>query len=212
MTAAPAPPTGATWWARGLLFENCNCQLICPGHVHFDQLCTHDRCVGYWALRLDQGEFSGIALAGVKAVVAYDSPRRMIEGSWTEVVIIDQAASVEQRRAVEAILTGQAGGPWAVLGRFVSRRLETRYAPIDLVDEGATKRVRIDGLLDGTVSNIRGRDKEKPVLFQNIFNQVHAATQGIARGTSRYDDGVIRVRTDGTHGLWSHFEWVVRAP
>jgi len=32
------------WFARGLLFENCSCQIVCPGHVHFDQLCTHERC------------------------------------------------------------------------------------------------------------------------------------------------------------------------
>ena len=38
-----------TWWARGLIFENCSCTLVCPGHVHFSQPCTHERCVGYWA-------------------------------------------------------------------------------------------------------------------------------------------------------------------
>lgn len=39
------------WWVEGLLVENCNCQIVCPGHVHFDQLCTHDRRLGYHAHR-----------------------------------------------------------------------------------------------------------------------------------------------------------------
>ena len=45
-----------SWWAKGLVFENCNCQLVCPGHIHFDQVCTHERCKGYWAIVFEDGE------------------------------------------------------------------------------------------------------------------------------------------------------------
>ncbi len=197
------------WRARGLIFENCNCQSVCPGHMHFDQLCTHERCLGYWAVRIDEGAFDGVSLDGVKAVIAYDSPQHMIAGNWTEVVVIDQAASPAQRHAVEAILTGGAGGPWAVLARFVGRRLDTRFLPIDLVEEGATKKARIPGLLEAAVTQIRGRDRAQPVLFQNMFNQIHASTQVIATGATEYDDGVIRISTTKTHGLFSNFDWVV---
>ena len=65
------------------------------------------------------------------------------------------------------------------------------------------------GVLEGVVAAIRGRDRSQPVTFGNIFNQVHAATQVVAAGTTQYDDGVIRVSTDKTHGLYSEFEWVV---
>ena len=49
--------TVSSWWARGLIFENCSCTLVCPGHMHFSQNCTHERCKGYWALRVDEGAF-----------------------------------------------------------------------------------------------------------------------------------------------------------
>jgi len=62
------------------------------------------------------------------------------------------------------------------------------------------------------VTQIRGRDKSKPVLFENIFNQIHAPTQVIALGESEYDDGVVSFRTAGSHGLFSHFEWRVSNP
>jgi len=199
----------ASWWARGLLFENCNCQLVCPGHVHFDQHCTHERCVGYWALRFDDGEFSGVGLAGCKAVVAYDSPRHMIEGDWIETIVIDESASPDQRRSIESILTGQAGGPWKVLARFVGTRLATRYRPILIEDAELSKSVLVDGLLDSKVEALRGRDRTQAVTFENIFNQIHAPSQVIARGTARYDDGRIRVENRGTHALWSRFEWSV---
>jgi hypothetical protein len=197
------------WWAKGLLFENCNCQLVCPGHMHFDQLCTHERCLGYWAIRVDDGKFGHVSLAGVKAVIAFDAPQHMISGNWTEVVIVDEAATPDQRDAMQTILTGRAEGPWEVLAKFVGRWLETRYLPIEFVEDEVSKQAKIPGLLETVVSRIRGRDRSKPVMFENIFNQIHAPRQILATGSTEYDDGVIRIKTAKTHGLYSNFEWRV---
>lgn len=199
----------AAWWARGLLFENCSCQAICPGHVHFDQTCYNERCIGYWALRFDEGELGGVDLAGVKAVIAYDCPPHMIDGDWIEGIMIDEAASEEQRRAVETILTGAAGGPWAVLAGFVGTQLATRYAPIVIEEADKSKRVAIDGILDSTITELKGRDRSRPVTFANMYNQIHPPEQVIAKGDARYDDGTIRFANEGTHGLYSRFEWRV---
>lgn len=203
------PESSQGWFARGLLFENCSCQIVCPGHVHFDQLCTHERCEAWWAIRIDEGELGGVRLSGVKAVIAADSPQRMIDGDWVQTIIIDDDATPEQRRCAEQILRGEVGGPWEVLGRFVGKHLETRVAPINIEDEPMAKRISIAGLLRGVVTAIRGRDRDRPVSFENIFNQIHAPTQVIARGDSEYDDGVISFRNEGTHGLWSEFHWSV---
>jgi hypothetical protein len=197
------------WWAKGLLFENCSCQLVCPGHLHFSQLCTHERCLGYWAIRVDEGQFGQVALAGLKALIAFDSPQHMISGNWTEVVIIDEAASPEQRDAMERLLTGCVGGPWEVLAKFVGRRLETRYLPIEFAEEAGTKTGRIPGVLETAITQIRGRDRSQPVRFENMFNQIHAPEQVLATGNTTYDDGVIRIHTAKTHALHSNFEWRV---
>jgi hypothetical protein len=104
-----------------------------------------------------------------------------------------------------------AGGPWEKLAAFEGTRQPTEFRPIDFVDEGATKRATIAGRLKTVVQRIRGRDKSKPVLFENCFNQIHAPTQVIALGESEYDDGVVSFRTTGSHGLFSQFEWTVSA-
>lgn len=207
--AEPTPAGTPSWFARGLLFENCTCQLVCPGHMHFSQACTHERCLGYWAVRVDEGRFGDVSLDGRRAFVAFEAPQRMMDGGWTEVVIIDDEATDAQRDALDRILRGEVGGPWAVLGRFVSRWLETRTAPIVFTDEGTTHRAEIPGVASSTVSNIRGRDRSQPVTFENIFNQIHGASQVIATGSSTYDDGVIRFATEKTHGLHSRFSWTV---
>jgi hypothetical protein len=197
------------WWARGLIFENCSCALVCPGHMHFSQNCTHDRCKGYWAIRIDEGTFEGTSLTGTRAVIAFDSPQRMIDGGWVQTIIIDESASPSQRRALETMFTGHAGGPWEKLAAFVARRQPTEFRAVEFIDEGATKRATIVDRLKTVVTQIRGRDKSKPVLFENIFNQIHAPTQVLALGESEYDDGVVRFETSGSHGLFSRFEWTV---
>ena len=204
-SSTPVP----AWWAKGLLFENCNCQIVCPGHVHFSNKCTHERCIGYWAIRFEEGTYGDVDLAGVTAVIAYESPQHMISGGWTEAVIIDERASQEQRATVKNILTGRAGGPWEVLDRFVERRLPTRTAPIEITDEDAVKRVMIEGLLESRIENVRGWDRNQPVTFRNMFNQVHDSTQVIAQGDTTYDDGEIVLQNKGTHALHSRFHWSV---
>lgn len=197
------------WWARGLIFENCACTLVCPGHMHFSQFCTHERCKGYWALRFDDGAFDGVSLAGLRAVIAFDTPQRMIDGQWIQSLVIDESGSPDQRQALEALLTGKAGGPWQKLAGFVGTQLPTEFRHIEMLDEGQTKRVSIAGRLKAAVTQIRGRDKSKPVLFENIFNQIHSPTQVLALGETEYTDDAIVIRNTGSHGLFSTFDWAV---
>ena len=202
----------SSWHARGLIFENCSCALVCPGHMHFSQNCTHERCKGYWALRVDEGTFGEVALGGTRALIAFDTPQRMIDGGWVQTIIIDESASEAQRQALETILMGRAGGPWEKLAAFVATRQPTEFRAIAIEDEGPVKRASIVDRLKTIVTQIRGRDKTKPVLFENIFNQIHAPTQVLALGETEYDDGVIRITTSQTHGLFSNFNWAVSAP
>jgi hypothetical protein len=199
----------SSWYARGLMFENCACALVCPGHMHFSQNCTHERCKGYWAIRVDEGIYGNVSLAGTRVVIAFDTPQRMIDGGWLQTIIIDDSASGPQRHALETILMGHAGGPWSKLAAFVVTRQPTEFRAIVFEDEGPVKRASIVDRLKTVVTQIRGRDKSKPVLFENIFNQIHAPTQVIALGESEYDDGAVKFKISGTHGLFSNFEWRV---
>ncbi len=195
------------WWAEGLLFENCNCTAVCPGHIHFSQKCTHEVCHGFWAIRFDGGRVGEVDLAGVDVVVVYETPQVMVDGGWKQVIIVSDRAGVAQRRAVEEILTGMRGGPWEILARFVGDGRPTRIARIRIEEAPERKSVTVKGVLEGAVEAIRGRNRAQPVTFENIYNQIHDTTQVIARGSTRYDDGEIVIANEGTHGLWSRFRW-----
>jgi hypothetical protein len=195
------------WWAEGLLFENCTCQVICPAHVSFRQNCTHERCVGHWTIHFADGAYGKTPLSGLNVVIVFDSPQQMFSGDWVQAMYVDAAADAGQRGAIETIFTGEAGGPWAVLARFVGRRLETRYVPIHVEDEGRVKRVRVEGILASTIEALKGKDRDREVLLENMFNQIHAPTQVLAHGESRLSDQGILLSTEGSHALYSRFSW-----
>jgi hypothetical protein len=199
--------TVPTWWAEGLLFENCNCQLLCPGHLSFKQLCDQERCLGIWALAFEGGRFEETRLGGLNAAILWDSPRHMIAGNWTTALFVDERADLRQRQAIETILSGRAGGPWQVLGRFVGTRLDTRALPIHLEDAGRTKRMWAEGLFDTSIEALRGKDKTQEAVLSNVFNQIHASTQVLALGKTRCTDRRLPFTTEGTHALHSKFSW-----
>lgn len=202
--------TARKWWAKGLLFENCNCQILCQGHISFIQLCNHERCFGHWSIHIDKGEFEDVILGDLNVVILYDTPQLMSTFGWIETIYIDERANEAQRQAIERILTGQEGGPWAVLSRFVEKRHPTRYLPIHFEDLGRKKRMWVDGIFDTTIENIRGQDRNRDVVIENMFNQIHSSPQVIASGETRCDDSGHIFSIKGTHALYSKFSWMVQ--
>ncbi len=200
-------PEKTEWWAKGLLFENCSCQIVCPGHFHFTQDCTHERCVGYWGIDVADGDFAGASLAGVRAVIMFDSPRRMAEGGWMLLLYVDASASPAQVSAMEKIISGEAGGPWTILARFVAERRPTRQDKIVFTSEPKQRTATVGSLLRSLIKPLKGRDRDKPVRIENNYNQIHAPSQELGMGTTSYDDGTFRVETSDTHALQSHFSW-----
>jgi hypothetical protein len=195
------------WRARGLLFENCNCQLVCPGHFSFKQLCTHDPCIGHWSIHVEEGQYGATPLNGLNAVIVFRTPQLMISGGWTQVFFIDDRADDLQRAAIEKILSGRAGGAWAVLARFVSTRLETRFLPIQFEDKGRVKRMWVSGVFDTSVEALRGVDRNRDVVLENIFNQIHAPVQTVAFGSTSLRDDELAMNLEGSHALFSRFSW-----
>jgi len=195
------------WWAKGLLFENCSCQIVCPGHFHFTQKCTHDRCVGYWGIEVEDGIFGATSLAGVKAVIVYNAPQKMADGGWVVTTYIDFSASTDQLTAMEKILSGEAGGPWKILARFVAERKPTRQDEIVFASEPKSRSTTVGRVLRSLIKPLKGRDRDKPVMIENVYNQIHASSQELGMGTTSYVDGAFRVETSDTHALQSQFSW-----
>ena len=195
------------WWVNGTLFENCNCQLLCPAHVSFRQDCDEKLCLGYWGIHVDKGRFGRLVLGKQNAVVAYQSPQRMHSEGWIVRIYLDKAAEEAQRRALEQILKGEVGGPWEILSKFVAERLESRIVEFKFEDDRHQKRLRIDGVLDSVIQSVESKRTGEPATLGNLFNVIHSAIQYMARGSTRMNDDAFHWTTENKHALYSEFSW-----
>jgi len=114
--------TSVAWSIEGSYFESCNCDVVCPCR-RVDGVpggrSTHGVCTGILTWLVEDGAAGGSDLSGLAVALgfAYDDDE---EGSpWRWILYIDDRATVEQQRALEAIFTGRLGGdaethfPWA---------------------------------------------------------------------------------------------------
>ena len=131
----------------------------------------------------------------------------MYEGNWTQAIYVDERADEPQRRLLDDVFTGKAGGAWEILAQLIGRRMDTQYVPISFVETETEKQMNIEGILETRVKAMRGNEKGKPVLTSNLFNQIHGDPQTFALGTTNFDDQEITLETRDTHAIWSEFYW-----
>ena len=197
------------WNAKGLLFENCSCQLLCPAHVSFKHTCDGDRCHGHWCFHIDSGQFNDVSLNNTNIAVVFEAPTTMYEGDWTQVFYVDEATSPAQRQALESIFSGHTGGPWSVLSRFVSEQLETRVVPMTFEDNDRQKTLVIPGIFETAISAVPGADGDGDAIISNLHNVIHGPVHTMARGKSRHTDSTLGFSVENTHALYSYFSWNV---
>ena len=195
------------WFLKGLLFENCSCQLICPAHISFRQECTYERCVGHWAIHIDEGRSGNTDLSELDILILYDAPQRMYEGDWKQVFVFPCQSTDLQRTALEDILCGRSGGPWEVLSRFVSEQHTSVVLDLNYEDIGRQKRMWIPGMFDTEVSAIRANNDTGEAMLVNLFNQIHSDRQILARGQTDSKIESFRFATNRSHALYSDIRW-----
>ena len=146
------------WRMRGLEIANCNCAWGCP--CQFNALPTHGHCRAMTGMRVDEGYFGEVPLAGVKWVGMFAWPGPIHEGRGEAAVVIDPAASEAQRTALLTILSGQETEPGATIFNVFATVLETmhppQFLPIDFEVDIDRRRghLRVAGVLDTAISPI----------------------------------------------------------
>jgi hypothetical protein len=201
------------WSLKGDVLENCSCEVVCPGHFSFRNRCTHDYCRAVWAFRVRTGVHGPIDLSGLNLVVIGDTPPYMIDGDWKVGIYLDERCDDGQARALERIYTGEDGGPWATLSRFVGTRLPTRRVSIGFEEdsEGRPCRVEIPGVLTAEASFRRGHDESKSATLVNLFNTLYEPVHVVAKGSFEYRDHGFDWKPEkhGNHAIQTTFDWAV---
>jgi hypothetical protein len=147
------------WQLSGQLIEVCSCNMFCPCWFTVQELMIMDQgyCATAVTVRVRDGNVDGVNLGGRTAVFAADFPGpTLFDGNGTGRVYVDDGCSADQARELQAILSGQKGGPMAALAPLVSTWLPARTAKIDVADQGDAITVTVGG--GGRVESRRLRD------------------------------------------------------
>jgi hypothetical protein len=121
------------WQLTGQIHEACSCKLLCPCWLGPEIEPDQGWCGGMILFDIQQGHADGVDLSGCKAVCLGEWPGNFWAGQGTGRLIIDEATTADQRRELEAILSGQKGGPMAaVASAVITTLLPTEYAPIQV--------------------------------------------------------------------------------
>lgn len=138
------------WRMKGEYLKNCNCIASCPcDTMGFPY--PNKGCEGLVGMRVTEGTYDGVSLAGLIWVGAVHWPGALHEGNGTLQPYMSEDATPEQRQALGAILTGQAGGAlFEILAQVVSTVREPKFTHIDweFDIEKRRARVRVAGELE----------------------------------------------------------------
>src|SRR6266852_3406187 len=120
------------WKITGQLEEACSCDAACP--CWFDSKPTKMTCGGGQVLFIQKGNYGKVKLDGLAIANMSQSPEGQAMmasfGNWNfSYNYIDEKATPEQRKAVEAIAA-------KVLAPCASKKTQPRYVPITRKIEG----------------------------------------------------------------------------
>jgi hypothetical protein len=147
------------WSIKGAHVVNCNCDYGCP--CQFNALPTYRSCLAIAGWKIEEGHFGETRLDGLSAINIWAWPGAVHEGDGSMLSIIDLRADEAQRKALAAILQGEAAEPGVIMLQIYRTMCsvyhEPRFEPIELeIDvEGRTARIEVPGLVETVVEPIR---------------------------------------------------------
>jgi hypothetical protein len=192
---------------EGTYFESCSCDTICPcTWSGLTARATLDRCRALLAYHIAEGEIDGLAVGGLTFALFLDTPPVMSEGNWRVGVFLDAAASDEQAAQLGAVLSGQAGGPPAMLVPLISEMLGVERVPIQYRDDGRMHSIRIGDAAEVTVEDfVAGGDD--PVLLSNVFHPSNTTLTVAPASSARLSTFGIDWGRAGESGFSAPFSW-----
>jgi hypothetical protein len=120
---------------------------------------------------------------------------------------LDDRATSEQRDALGAIFSGQAGGHLANLAPLITEVTGVEALPIEFESSNGKRSVRVGDVLTAQAEQSTGMDGQNPTVITNP--PLGAVTQPVRQGKStevRYD-GAWTFSTEGRNAFFTEFAY-----
>lgn len=155
---------------KGSLLEVCTCKILCPCWVGEDP--DFGDCKSAMAWHFDEGNVDGVDISGHTVGLACHIPGNVLDGNWRVTMFIDDGATDEQAAALQAVYSGEKGGPIVDLISLVGEVTSVERVPIVFkVTEGKGTLV-IGDVARAELEPYRGPTGEVTTLTNTIFSTV----------------------------------------
>ena len=196
------------WRLDGTYFESCSCDAICPcTWSGLTASATLDRCRALLTYHVESGEVNDVDVSGLSFALFLDTPPVMAEGNWRVGVFLDEAASGRQAEQLGTVLSGQAGGPPAMLAPLISEMLGVQKARITYHEDGLGHRVTIGDAVDVAVDDFVPAQGGEPVRLVNVFHPSNTTLTVAPASTVRLSTFGIDWGREGQSGFSAPFSW-----
>lgn len=174
----------------------CNCNWGCP--CIYESPPTTGDCEAVLAWKVLEGSIEGVDLSGAAWAAAIKWPGAIHEGKGQAVVFIDQSASDDQRPLVEALATGQAGGPLKAFMGTCDAGIKVRSGKVTCKFDGKRTALEVEGSIALQMEAIRN-----PVSGEEHFVSVDLATGMLNQREDFFSSRELTVNADGIHFHYS---------
>jgi hypothetical protein len=131
----------------------------------------------------------------------------MGEGGWRVAVYLDERASEEQQAALGEILSGELGGPPAMLASLIGEQLGVRVVAINYTSEDGRKRVEVPGIMDFEIEPVRNPETGEVLEVTSTIHPM-GSNLPIAKSThGHFDDFGLSFDNSGKNGHYREFAW-----
>lgn len=196
------------WRLEGTYFESCSCDAVCPcTWSAFTAKATLGRCRALLAYHVDSGEIGGVDVSGLSFALFLDTPPVMSDGNWRVGVYLDDAATDSQAEQLGAVLSGQMGGPPAMLGPLIGEMLGVEKAPMTYTNDGRGHHVRIGDAVNVGVEDFVALRGEDPVRLTNVFHPSNTTLTVAPATAARLSTFGLDWGREGQSGFSAPFSW-----
>jgi len=196
------------WQVSGQSIELCSCKMLCPCWLGPEGEPDQGWCGGVFAFDIREGESDGVSLGGSKVAFTAEWPGNFFGGNGTARAYIDEGASAEQRRELEAIFSGRKGGHLeglfaAVMTKWLPAqvaKIEIRWGESPSLTVGSVGQARLQPIKD-----MAGRPTKVQGAAAQAAFQIESMDLASSKG-SRWSDPDMRA-WEGDSGTLHAFNW-----
>jgi len=196
------------WKVSGQSLELCSCKMLCPCWLGPEGEPDQGWCGGGFVFDVREGNSDGVDLGGTGVFLTAVWPGNFFGGNGTARLYLDESASDDQRRELEAIFSGHKGGHLeGLFGAVVTNWLPAKSAKID-IQWGDNPSFTVGDMGQATLQRMKDATG-KPTRVEGAAAQAGFQIAGMDLASSkgsRFNDPDMRA-WEGDSGTLHEFSW-----